>query len=129
MLIVQSPGIDRVLKTDREFRVFAGQKVIVQTKEKLQDLGVKFVAVLLVATPEEIKLAHPKPLQTKTSKTAKATSKGVAKASLEFGTDQPASHSGSEAISAGSEHKDISLSRAVVSEVRLFAPDLQPKNT
>jgi ribosome maturation factor RimP len=120
MLIVQSPGIDRVLKTDREYRVFAGQKVVVQTKEKVQDLGVKFVAVLLLATPEEIKLAHPKPLQTKTSKTAKAASKGAAKSSSSPGAEQ--SEAGPE-----TEHEDISLSRSIVSEVRLFAPDLHPK--
>jgi hypothetical protein len=111
--------------------VFAGQKVIVQTKEKVQDLGVKFVAVLLVATPEEIKLAHPKPLQTKTGKTAKAASKGAAKSSSKAGADTANSDSDagsiSEAIPSGIEHQDISLSRSVVSEVRLFAPDLQPK--
>lgn len=119
-LIVQSPGIDRVLKTDREYRVFAGQKVMVQTKEKVQDLGVKFVAVLLVATPDEIKLAHPKPLQTKTSKKAK-TAKAATKATAKLSTDEtePASEI---------EHEDLSLSRSIVSEVRLFASDLQPKD-
>jgi ribosome maturation factor RimP len=119
-LIVQSPGIDRVIKTDREFRVFAGQKVIVQTKEKVQDLGVKFVAVLLVATPDEIKLAHPKPLQTKASKKAK-TAKAATKATAKLSTDE--TEPGSEI-----EHEDISLSRSIVSEVRLFASDLQPKD-
>jgi ribosome maturation factor RimP len=119
-LIVQSPGIDRVLKTDREYRVFAGQRVLVQTKEKVQDLGVKFVAVLLVATPDEIKLAHPKPLQTKTSKSAK-TAKAATQATAKPGIDE--TEPGSEI-----EHEDLSLSRSIVSEVRLFAPDLQPKD-
>jgi ribosome maturation factor RimP len=119
-LIVQSPGIDRVLKTDREYRVFAGQKVLVQTKEKVQDLGVKFVAVLLVATPDEIKLAHPKPLQTKASKSAK-TAKAATRATPKPGIDEP--EPGSEI-----EHQDLSLSRSIVSEVRLFASDLQPKD-
>jgi ribosome maturation factor RimP len=115
-LIVQSPGIDRVLKTEREYRVFAGQRVLVQTKEKVQDLGVKFVAVLLVATPEEIKLAHPKPLQTQTGKTARA---GAKSSTREVRSDA--------AAEVSSEREDLTLSRSLVSEVRLYAPDLHPK--
>ena len=103
-LIVQSPGIDRVLKTDREFQVFAGQKVQVQTKEKVLDLGVKFVAVLLVVTPEEINLAHAQPLSTKPVKGSKK--------------EEPESETPRE---------DITLKRSIISEVRLFAPDLQPR--
>ena len=132
MLIVQSPGIDRVLKTEREFRVFAGQKVIVQTKEKVQDLGVKFVAVLLTATSEEIKLAHPRTLQTKTGKAAKSAAKEAAKASSKPGVDksaaaEPESKLEAAAVAPEVEHEDISINREIISEVRLFAPDLQPK--
>src|SRR5208283_5877228 len=67
-LVVQSPGIDRVLKSEREFRVFAGQTVQVQTKEKVLDLGVKFTGVLIGVGPEEVKLAHAKPVSSRAAK-------------------------------------------------------------
>ena len=102
-LIVQSPGIDRVLKTDREFRVFAGQAVQVQTKEKVLDLGVKFTGLLLGVTDQEVKLAHAKPSATR------KPSKGNA--------DLP----------ADSEREDVSISRELISEIRLFAEELAPK--
>lgn len=47
MLEVQSPGIDRQLKSEREFRIFAGHKVIVQAREKVNGLGDKFIATLV----------------------------------------------------------------------------------
>lgn len=46
LLEVQSPGIDRQIKTDREFAVFVGQQVLVQTKEKIEDLGTRFIGTL-----------------------------------------------------------------------------------
>ena len=104
-LIVQSPGIDRVLKTEREYRVFSGQPVQVQTKEKVLDLGVKFTGVLLSVSDEEVKLAHPKPVA------AAKTSKGNA----------------APVVAAQSKHEDISISRAIVSEIRLHAEELAPK--
>lgn len=100
-LIVQSPGIDRVLKTEREFQVFSGQHVQVQTNEKVPDLGVKFTAVLIAATAEELKLAHPKASATKAQKGAIA--------------------------SPPAENADISIARKIVAEIRLFAPELAPK--
>jgi ribosome maturation factor RimP len=102
-LIVQSPGIDRVLKTDREFQVFAGQVVQVQTKEKIADLGVKFTGVLLSVTAEEVKLAHPKAAATKSRKKA------------------------STALDTETAREDISVNRNLVFEIKLFAPDLQAK--
>ncbi|HEY9682790.1 MAG TPA: hypothetical protein V6C86_14540 [Oculatellaceae cyanobacterium] len=101
-LIVQSPGIDRVLKSEREFQVFAGQMVQVQTKEKVADLGVKFTGVLLNVTEEEVKLAHPKPVAAKSGKKGTTT-----------GTD--------------SVREDITVKRDLVFEIRLFAADLQAK--
>ena len=46
LLEVQSPGIDRQLKTEREFKLFAGQKVKVKTKEKVGELGDTFTGLL-----------------------------------------------------------------------------------
>jgi ribosome maturation factor RimP len=46
MLEVQSPGIDRLLKTDRELRAFVGRRVLIQTREPLADLGDSFVGTL-----------------------------------------------------------------------------------
>ena len=46
LLEVQSPGIDRQLKTEREFKLFAGQAVQIQTKEKVGDLGCSFIGTL-----------------------------------------------------------------------------------
>ncbi|HEY9778210.1 MAG TPA: ribosome maturation factor RimP [Planktothrix sp.] len=46
LLEVQSPGIDRTLKTEREYRTFVGQKVLVQSKLAVADLGSKFIATL-----------------------------------------------------------------------------------
>lgn len=46
-LQVQSPGIDRQLKTEREFKIFAGQSVQVQTKTKQGELGVHFKGILM----------------------------------------------------------------------------------
>ncbi len=45
-LQVQSPGIDRQLKTEREFRIFTGQLVQVQSKDKIGDLGINFKGIL-----------------------------------------------------------------------------------
>ena len=102
-LIVQSPGIDRVLKTDREFQVFAGQTVQVQTKEKITDLGVKFTGVLLSVTTDEVKLAHPKPVLAKSNKKSNTTS------------------------DTSTTHEDITVKRDLIFEIKLFAPDLQAK--
>jgi ribosome maturation factor RimP len=108
-LIVQSPGIDRVLKTEREFRVFAGQTVQLQTKEKIADLGVKFTGILISVTADEVKLTHAKAL-------AKASTKASAKAVNDLTTAPEIAKA------------DMTLKRNLVSEIRLFAPDLQPKN-
>jgi ribosome maturation factor RimP len=45
-LQVQSPGIDRQLKTEREYKIFTGQVVQVQTKERVGELGINFKGTL-----------------------------------------------------------------------------------
>ncbi len=58
VLEVQSPGIDRQLKTEREFRVFAGQKVEVKTKERVEGLGDSFEAVLVALSEGRVSFKH-----------------------------------------------------------------------
>jgi ribosome maturation factor RimP len=60
ILEVQSPGIDRPLKSEREFRTFTGQRVLVQAKEKVSDLGIKFTATLIAVDDGKLTLAAAK---------------------------------------------------------------------
>ncbi|MBX9724862.1 MAG: hypothetical protein K2X81_25885 [Candidatus Obscuribacterales bacterium] len=54
LLEVQSPGIERVLKTKRELAVFAGQRVHVKTKQPIAGLGASFFATLGNATSDDV---------------------------------------------------------------------------
>jgi ribosome maturation factor RimP len=67
LLEVQSPGIDRRLKTQREFEIFSGQKIEVQTKEKINDLGHNFTGVLLGLNNGQVRISHPQPVSGKGS--------------------------------------------------------------
>jgi ribosome maturation factor RimP len=98
MLEVQSPGIDRVLKTAREFQIFAGQKVLVETKTKVGELGHNFVGILLGLADGTVKFAHAKPVSR-----------------AKNSTDQ-------------SELKDVSVEHKQITKIRLYAPDLAPKS-
>lgn len=73
VLNVQSPGLERQLKTDREFEVFAGEQVEVQTKEKIPSLGAVFEGKLVSKSEGVLKIETPKPIvqATKTKKKAK----------------------------------------------------------
>ncbi len=64
-LEVQSPGIERELKTAREFQVFAGHPVFVRTKDKVQDLGTEFTATLEALLDGKLHLKNAKPLPVK----------------------------------------------------------------
>ncbi|HNB23022.1 MAG TPA: hypothetical protein PKZ32_11405 [Candidatus Melainabacteria bacterium] len=64
-LEVQSPGIERELKTAREFQVFAGHPVFVRTKDKVQDLGTEFTANLEALLDGKLHLKNAKPLPVK----------------------------------------------------------------
>ncbi|HEY9714903.1 MAG TPA: hypothetical protein V6C72_15650, partial [Chroococcales cyanobacterium] len=46
LLEVQSPGIDRRLKSEREYEFFTGERVQIQTREKLPEMGANFIGVL-----------------------------------------------------------------------------------
>ncbi|MDR3613889.1 MAG: hypothetical protein P4L53_09980 [Candidatus Obscuribacterales bacterium] len=124
MLEVQSPGIDRMIKSDREFRIFAGHKVQIESKEKIDDLGHNIVGVLLGLVEGQVKIAHAEVLA-KTIKThkkvaPKAIDDGGVKSELAEGTadkhkDKPGSG------------KEISLDQKKITQIKLFAPDLLPK--
>lgn len=54
-LEVSSPGIDRVLKKDRDFQRFAGERVIVKMKKAFEGPG-KMAGILGVVTDGQIEL-------------------------------------------------------------------------
>ncbi len=62
MLEVQSPGIERELKTPREYLVFAGHHVFVRTKDKVADVGTEFTGVLEALLDGKLHLKNVKPL-------------------------------------------------------------------
>lgn len=64
-LEVQSPGIERELKTPREFQVFAGHQVFVRVKDKVQDLGTEFTATLEALLDGKLHLKNAKPILAK----------------------------------------------------------------
>jgi ribosome maturation factor RimP len=69
LLEVQSPGIDRQLKTEREFRSFVGQKVLVQAKQQVADLGSRFTATLVGLSEGKLTLMHARSVEKKVETT------------------------------------------------------------
>ncbi|MCC6977972.1 MAG: hypothetical protein IT343_06595 [Candidatus Melainabacteria bacterium] len=65
VLEVQSPGIERELKTAREFLVFAGHKVFIRSKDKVQDLGTEFTGTLEALHDGKLHLKNLKPVLAK----------------------------------------------------------------
>ncbi len=102
LLEVQSPGIDRALKTEREFQIFAGAKVTVETKTKMGELGHNFVAILLGLIDGKVKFAHAKPTASQSAKSKKNPGEPC---TLE----------------------DVSVEHKQITQIRLYAPDLAPK--
>ncbi|HEY9787450.1 MAG TPA: hypothetical protein V6D17_18820 [Candidatus Obscuribacterales bacterium] len=68
VLEVQSPGIERQLVSEREFRIFKGQAVHVRGKEKLGDLGQDVVGMLVEAKNGLLVIAKPQALSQKERK-------------------------------------------------------------
>jgi ribosome maturation factor RimP len=69
VLEVQSPGIDRQLKTDRELRIFSGEKVEIKTKEIIPELGDVFTGILKGLQDSKVQIEHPeRTVQTKKGK-------------------------------------------------------------
>jgi ribosome maturation factor RimP len=59
MLEVQSPGLDRQLKTEREFEIFANEQVEVITRESFPALGNKFTGTLQSLESGVLTIANP----------------------------------------------------------------------
>jgi ribosome maturation factor RimP len=72
LLEVQSPGIERQLKTEREFRAFIGHPVLVQTKEKVSQLGHSFTGTLYGIESDNIVLTGVRAYPAKPAATAQA---------------------------------------------------------
>ncbi|MCC7530116.1 MAG: hypothetical protein IT342_16445 [Candidatus Melainabacteria bacterium] len=62
VLEVQSPGIERELKTAREFLVFAGHQVFVRTKDKVSDVGTEFTGILEALLDGKLHLKNVRPV-------------------------------------------------------------------
>lgn len=70
-LEVQSPGLDRQLKTEREFEIFSGEQVEVKIKENLPSLGYTFTGKLQSFCQGVLTIADPKPLEEASAKQKK----------------------------------------------------------
>lgn len=62
VLQVQSPGIDRKLKTQKELKVFVGELVEVQSKIPIDTLGHSFTGVLRDAEEGMVTIGEPNPI-------------------------------------------------------------------
>jgi ribosome maturation factor RimP len=61
LLDVQSPGIDRKLSSEREFKLFAGQQVEVKTKQKIDELACDHAIARLTGLKSgRVSLSHPR---------------------------------------------------------------------
>lgn len=76
LLEVESPGLDRELKTEREFAVFKGYSVEVKARQKLDGIGDSFIGTLIGLKNGIASFADPKPMMSKSknSKTQKSKS-------------------------------------------------------
>jgi ribosome maturation factor RimP len=72
MLEVQSPGIDRQLKTDRELRIFSGEKVEIKAKEIIPELGDTFSGVLKGTENGFVHIEFPRAIQRSSKKKVQA---------------------------------------------------------
>src|SRR5271155_3869896 len=59
LLEVVSPGIDRRLTNSRDFALFAGEKVRIKTKEKIDPYGDDFICTLVGGSDEEVWISDP----------------------------------------------------------------------
>ena len=78
LLEVQSPGLDRQLKSEREISIFSGEEVEVKTKDAQPMLGDFFSGKLHSLENGLLKIEQPKPVQTPGNKSKKAKSKAAA---------------------------------------------------
>lgn len=65
MLEVQSPGIDRKLASEREYKLFSGQAVEVKTRQKVDDLGAAFTGKLVGLDNGNVIIEQPEKISDK----------------------------------------------------------------
>ncbi|MBY0358416.1 MAG: hypothetical protein K2W82_10485 [Candidatus Obscuribacterales bacterium] len=75
LLEVQSPGLERVLKTERDFAAFVGEPVAVKTKELIEGLGYEFSGLLSGHKEGEIQISNPEVIKQQSSSKQKKTIK------------------------------------------------------
>lgn len=106
MLEVQSPGLCRVLKTERDFQIFAGEMLEIKSRQKVDGLGDYFKGKLVGFDDGKMTIDNPEPIVVN----AKAKSKHKQKASAEtVETSLP---------------KKIELAQSELLQARLYAAEL-----
>lgn len=76
-LDVQSPGAERQLKSEREFKIFAGETVLVRTKQAVDPLGDKFTGILHSMDGSRLTIDKPSPVVQDTKRIKKARGNAV----------------------------------------------------
>ena len=84
LLEIESPGLDRELKTDREYAVFKGYSVEVKARQKLDGVGDSFIGTLMGLKNGIASFANPKPLVSKSKNSKTQKSKATKSANLEL---------------------------------------------
>lgn len=78
MLEVQSPGLERQLKSQRELEIFSGERVLVKTRENVAPLGDCFTGVLNFGPEGAITILNPISHSHEDSKGSKRKKKALA---------------------------------------------------
>ncbi|MFA6208068.1 MAG: hypothetical protein WCT03_25455 [Candidatus Obscuribacterales bacterium] len=109
LLDVASPGIDRVLKSEREYKLFSGRKVEIKTKTNVgaDPYGQHFIARLDSFGDETFKLSELGPIQSAPTKSKNSKKHAANKVSQE-------------------PVKELKVALKQIIQIRLY-PDLQKK--
>lgn len=107
VLEVQSPGLQRAIKTDREFSVFAGQTVEIMLKDNRPDLGQSFIGMLGEKSGTLVTIDRPRRLPAPAHKAKGSASKKTGE------------------LPACPDKIEIDLTRVI--HVKLYAEDLQTR--
>lgn len=109
LLDVSSPGIDRILKSEREYKLFTGRKVEIKTKTNVgaDPYGQHFIARLVSFADETFKLSELGPIQSAPTKSKNSKKHAANKVSQE-------------------PVKELKVALKQIIQIRLY-PDLQKK--
>jgi ribosome maturation factor RimP len=132
MLEVQSPGIDRQLKTDREYRSFMGHQVLVQSKARIDALGDKFTGTICGIDNGRVTLSELKPVQQnadrKKSKTSSKTKAGSAASSNSASHCSGGAAAATETSTTGATNDLVTLDISSLAQVKLHPDGLDHKS-